>query len=77
VLDAPHLYARAGQSYVGPDGKEWPDNGFALPRLDVRRGDRAGRVADYAPDVVHAHDWQAGLVPALLHYRGAPRPARS
>jgi len=27
------------------------------------------------PDVVHAHDWQAGLAPAYLHYDGRPRPA--
>ncbi|MDH5265640.1 MAG: glycogen/starch synthase, partial [Betaproteobacteria bacterium] len=26
VLDAPHLYGRPGNPYVGPDGKEWPDN---------------------------------------------------
>src|ERR1700748_3197844 len=26
VLDAPHLFARAGNPYVGPDGADWPDN---------------------------------------------------
>ncbi len=31
-------------------------------------------VANFVPDVVHAHDWQAGLAPAYLHYGGAPRP---
>ncbi len=75
VLDAPHLYARAGNIYVGPDGKEWPDNGLRFAALSTCAAAIArGAVADYAPDVVHAHDWQAGLVPALLHYRGAPRP---
>ena len=75
VLDAPHLYARAGNIYVGPDGKEWPDNGLRFAALATCAAAIArGAVADYAPDVVHAHDWQAGLVPALLHYRGAPRP---
>jgi starch synthase len=28
----------------------------------------------WVPDIVHAHDWQAGLVPAYLHYHGANRP---
>src|SRR5215212_2679071 len=26
VIDAPHLYAREGSPYTGPDGKDWPDN---------------------------------------------------
>ena len=26
VLDAPHLYDRPGDPYVGPDGTDWPDN---------------------------------------------------
>ncbi|MDB5400905.1 MAG: glgA, partial [Rhodopila sp.] len=27
ALDAPHLYARPGNPYLGPDGREWFDNG--------------------------------------------------
>ncbi len=41
VLDAPHLYDRPGNPYVGPDGKDWPDNSkrFAhLQRLPRRSG---------------------------------------
>ncbi|HET6306531.1 MAG TPA: glycogen/starch synthase, partial [Rhodopila sp.] len=26
ILDAPHLYHRPGNPYLGSDGKEWPDN---------------------------------------------------
>ena len=26
VLDAPHLFARPGTPYLGPDGRDWPDN---------------------------------------------------
>ena len=75
VLDAPHLYARPGNPYVGPDGHEWPDNGLRFAALAAAAAAIArGAVAGYAPDIVHAHDWQAGLVPALLHYRGVPRP---
>ena len=32
------------------------------------------RSPGYAPDVVHAHDWQAALTPVYLHYGGGPRP---
>ena len=75
VIDAPHLYARPGSPYAGPDGQGWPDNALrfaALARIAADIG--GGAVAGYLPDVVHAHDWQAGLAPAYLHYRGGARP---
>jgi starch synthase len=33
-----------------------------------------GGVAGFAPDVLHCHDWQAGLAVAYLRYGGARRP---
>ena len=78
VLDAPHLYARHGNPYLDSAGRDWTDNGerfAALAFAAARVG--WGELAGYAPDVVHAHDWQAALVPAYLHYLGAGkrRPA--
>jgi starch synthase len=76
VLDAPHLFARGGDPYRGPDGGDWPDNAFrfaALARVAALLGQ--GLVPGQHFDVVHAHDWQAGLAPAYLHYAGGPRPA--
>ena len=75
VLDAPHLYDRPGSPYLTPDGRDWPDNArrfAALGRIaaDIGRGE----VPDFIPDIVHAHDWQAGLAPAYLHYDDVPRP---
>lgn len=74
-IDAPHLYARDGNPYAGPDGKEWPDNAqrfaaLAFAAAEIGRGALPG----FVPDVVHAHDWQAGLAPAYLHYREGGRP---
>jgi starch synthase len=69
VLDAPHLYDRPGDPYRGPDGRDWPDNAFrfaALAQAAARIG--RGLVPGFVPDIVHAHDWQAGLAPALLFY---------
>ena len=75
VLDAPHLYARPGNPYVGADGREWPDNALRFAALAAAAAEIGrGCVATFVPDVVHAHDWQAGLAPAYLHYGGAPRP---
>lgn len=75
AIDAPHLYARPGNPYVGPDGQDWPDNarrfaGLGAAAAMVAR-DGAGALR---PDILHAHDWQAGLAPAYLHYGGPPRP---
>ena len=76
AIEAPHLYRRTGTPYADAQGRDWPDNGLrfaALARVaaDVGRG----AVAGYRPDVVHAHDWQAGLTPAYLRYGVGPRPA--
>src|SRR6266576_2631806 len=75
VLDAPHLFARPGNPYVTPDGADWPDNGLrfaALSRMAAEIGQ--GAIPAFVPDVVHAHDWQAGLTHAFLHYSERPRP---
>ncbi len=75
VLDAPHLYSRPGNPYLGPDGEPWPDNAFRFAALSECAASIArGVVPGLAPDIVHAHDWQAGLAPALIHYGGGPRP---
>ncbi|MBV9288894.1 MAG: glycogen synthase GlgA [Hyphomicrobiales bacterium] len=75
ALDAPHLYDRPGNPYLGPDGRDWPDNArrfAALARVGADIG--LGALAAFEPDVVHAHDWQAALAPAYLHF-GGRRPA--
>ena len=67
VLDAPHLFARPGNPYVTPDGKDWPDNGVRFAALSADGGRyRPGAIPSFVPDVVHAHDWQAGLTPRLF-----------
>jgi len=75
VLDIPALYDRPGSPYLGPDGQDWPDNALrfaALARTAAEIG--IGALPDWVPDIVHAHDWQAGLAPAYLHYHDGPRP---
>ncbi|MEP2641454.1 glycogen synthase GlgA [Roseobacter sp.] len=75
LLDAPHLYDRPGTIYLGTDGRDWPDNGVRFAALSYVAAEVAmGALDGWRPDVVHAHDWQAGLVPAYLHQRDAPTP---
>jgi starch synthase len=76
VLDAPHLYDRPGGPYGGRDGRDFADNAqrfAALARTAATIGQ--GLVPRYRPQIVHAHDWQAGLTAAYLAYDGGPRPA--
>ena len=75
AIDAPHLYRRGGDPYVAADGSDWPDNGArfgALGLVAARIGQ--GLIPGYRPDVVHGHDWQAGLAPAFLHFAPGPKP---
>jgi starch synthase len=75
VLDAPHLFDRPGDPYTAPDGAGWADNAFrfgALSWIAARIG--LGDVWGYVPDLIHAHDWQAGLAVAYLAYQDKPRP---
>jgi starch synthase len=76
VLDAPHLYDRPGGPYADATGREFVDNAIrfgALGRAAASIG-QGLLVPRYRPQVVHAHDWQAGLAAAFLTYDGGPRP---
>ncbi len=75
VLDAPHLFGRAGNPYMAPGGTDWPDNPQRFAALGYTALLLAqGAVPGFVPDIVHAHDWQGGLAPAYLHYAGGTRP---
>jgi starch synthase len=67
ILEAPHLYNRPGGPYQGPDGRDWPDNAMRFAALAwAAREVALGALESWRPDIVHAHDWQAGLAPAYL-----------
>jgi phosphoglucomutase len=73
ALDAPHLYNRPGKPYSGPDGTDWADNGARFAALAKVAGELGrGLLPGLTPDVVHAHDWQAGLAPAYLKFGDKP-----
>ncbi len=75
VIDAPHLYDRPGNPYLGPDGLDWPDNARRFAALATVAADvGVGAVSAFEPEVVHAHDWQAALTPAYLAFAESRRP---
>jgi len=77
ILNCPSLYDRAGGPYLDPHGQDWSDNHlrFALLARAATLISVAGAPLGWAPQVVHAHDWQAGLVAAYLQLWGGARPA--
>ncbi|MEO5807429.1 glycogen/starch synthase, partial [Devosia sp.] len=74
VLQADHLFDRPGNPYLGPDRKDWPDNWRRFAALSYA-GYEIGRgaVDGATPDILHCHDWQAGLVPSYLRFNGGSR----
>lgn len=72
VIDAPALYDRPGNPYHDAQQLPYADNlqrfallGWVAARL------AAGLDPFWRPEVVHAHDWHAGLAPAYLRALGS------
>jgi len=62
-VDYPPFFDR-DSLYVGKDGKDYPDNPerfslFSRAVLEIAK-------SVFRPDIIHCHDWQAGLTPVLL-----------
>ncbi|AKH99072.1 glycogen/starch synthase, ADP-glucose type [Hoeflea sp. IMCC20628] len=67
VLDAPELYGRDGGPYTNAAGADHPDNWRRFAALCRAAATIAeGGLDGWIPDLVHAHDWQAGLVPVYM-----------
>jgi starch synthase len=68
IVDCPTLFDRAGNPYVSASGQDWPDNAerfTVFARVAALLSEDALEPG-WKPAVVHAHDWQAGLVAAFL-----------
>ena len=75
LLEAPHLFDRPGNIYLGADGRDWPDNHLRFGALSLAGAHIAQHgIEGWLPDVVNAHDWQAGLLPVYLHQSEGRRP---
>jgi len=76
LVDCPPLFDRQGTPYLDPDGNPWADNASRFGLLcHVAARIALGRAGlAWQPDIVHAHDWHAGLVPLLIRLAGQSCP---
>jgi starch synthase len=71
-VDYPPYFER-DSLYVGPQGTDWPDNPERFALFSRAALEVAKQIV--RPDVLHCHDWQAGLAPVLLKTAYAADPA--
>lgn len=72
VIDAPLLYNRPGNPYADAKNQAYPDNYKRFGLLAWVAAQLAdGLDTDWQPQIVHGHDWHAGLVPAYLKAKAA------
>lgn len=76
LIDAPHLYGREGNPYHNAYYNDYGDNYKRFALLGWVGAELAtGLDSWWRAEVVHAHDWHAGLCAAYLFNKG--RPAKS
>jgi starch synthase len=72
LLDQPGYYDRAGLYQERPD-KDYRDNSERFIFFS-RAVIETARVLGLQPDIIHANDWQTGLIPALVRIEASHSP---
>ncbi|MXQ09408.1 glycogen synthase GlgA [Alphaproteobacteria bacterium GH1-50] len=76
ILDAPHLYDRPGTPYLDDQGYDYWDNPERFAALCWVAAEIAENgIEGWKPELLHCHDWQAGLAPYYLMKRDRPVPS--
>lgn len=77
LVDCPSLFERDGGPYADASGVDYADNAMRFALLSQTAALLAGVASPlrWMPDLVHANDWQTGLVPAILATRHEGRPS--
>ena len=71
ALDAPHLFDFEGNPYLDSNGHDRLGNGEKFAAFSKIASELArGEIGRKSFDVLHAHDWQAGLCSAYLKAAG-------
>lgn len=75
LVDCPALFHRRGGPYLDDQGRNHPDNWRRFALLSAAGAWIAAEGVDgWRPDVVHLHDWQAGLTAAYMRATGVNIP---
>lgn len=71
LVDIADLFDRPGNPYTHPDGYDWPDSAERYTVFSRAVAELSSGTPDigWQPDIVHAHDWQTGLIPAFLYHQ--------
>ncbi|MET0170816.1 MAG: glycogen synthase GlgA [Agrobacterium vaccinii] len=73
ILDAPAYFDRPAGPYLDSTGKDFEDNWKRFAALSLAAAQIAqGKLADWQPDLLHAHDWQAAMAPVYMRYAETP-----
>jgi starch synthase len=77
VLDVPHRYDRPGSPYEDAQRQPYADNHLRFALLGFVAAQLAqGLDPDWQPELVHCHDWHAGLAPAYMAFAQPKRTPR-
>lgn len=64
-LNCPRLFHRSGLYIDTSQNRDFGDNDARFTLL-CRAALEYCKLADWIPDIIHGHDWQAGLIPLLM-----------
>lgn len=75
VLDCPALFDREGGPYGDATGRDWADNWTRFAAFSAAAAAHGtGKAGGPAFDLIHLHDWQAGLTAAYVAHGRGNRP---
>ncbi|OHV10639.1 starch synthase [Kushneria phosphatilytica] len=81
TLLCPELYDRAGSPYLDPEGRDWSDNDIRFARLSLAAAQlcvgyprHETTALEWQADLLHLHDWQAGLAAGYLRWNHVDTP---
>ncbi|MGC6389153.1 glycogen synthase GlgA [Ewingella sp. S1.OA.A_B6] len=73
IIDVPGLYDRPGSPYHDQSAYAYPDNHLRFALLSWMAAELAnGFDGMWKPDILHSHDWHAGLTSAYVRSRHIP-----
>lgn len=64
LIDCPDLFDRPGDPYRDRSGRDYPDNALRFGLFSRAVALLVSGAAEWQPDLLHLHDWQAGLAAA-------------